>query len=59
MSTQIHQMILLPSSNFKIFCVDGMTQEDVEKLGKILNFGANLRFANCGATTEFNIIYKA
>ena len=52
-------MILIPGNTFTVVCDDGMSSGNISILGRLFNFGANIRFENCGAATDLDILNKA
>ena len=50
MSTTVHTLLILPGSTMKFFCQDGLSPLEQMNIGKIFNFGGNLKPINCGAS---------
>ena len=59
MSTHLHQLLLLPGNNVKLFCTDGISPLTVMNIQKIYNFGGNIKFKNCGASDEWIAMSQA
>ena len=59
MSTNLHQLLILPGSNVNIFCKDGLSSLDVDNVKKIFNFGGNIQMKNCGPQNEWEAINQS
>ena len=59
MSTSVNSLILVPGSTSVMYCKDGLSPIDVNHIKKFFNFGGNVVFNNCGASTQFSTLWKA
>ena len=53
MSTTAHSVFLLPRSNFRVICINGLSSIEAMQIEKFYNFGGNIHFENCGAVEQF------
>ena len=59
MSTVVHSFFLGPSDTVRVFCVDGLSSLDIQKIDDIYDFGGKFQLVDCGVGYEYVVLQKA
>lgn len=52
MSTNVHSVLILPGSTFKLYCKDGLSPLDVNHIESVFNFGGTVKAVDCGMANQ-------